>query len=79
MSKAKSATEAGDGDLRPEYGASTIAEGVRGKYHRAYSAGSNLAKLAPDVRAAFPSDDEVNQALRLLIKLAQQNVHSGTR
>lgn len=76
MSKARPVLASGDGDLRSEYGASMIAEGVRGKYHKAYSAGSNLALLAPDVRAAFPSDDEVNQALRLLIKLAQANVHS---
>jgi hypothetical protein len=55
-------------DLRPEYDASVLKEGVRGKYLERYRAGTNLAVLAPDVRAAFPTDDAVNQALRSLIQ-----------
>jgi hypothetical protein len=55
-------------DLRPEYDNSILKEGVRGKYLERYRAGTNLALLAPDVRAAFPTDDAVNQALRSLIQ-----------
>jgi hypothetical protein len=54
-------------DLRPEYDASVLKGGVRGKYLERYRAGTNLALLAPDVRAAFPTDESVNQALRSLI------------
>lgn len=57
----------GEDDMRPEYDASTLKEGVRGKYLDRYRAGTNLALLAPDVRAAFPTDESVNQALRSLM------------
>jgi len=55
-------------DLRPEYDASVLKGGVRGKYLERYRAGTNLALLAPDVRAAFPTDEAVNQALRSLMQ-----------
>jgi hypothetical protein len=51
-------------ELRPEYDLSQLRGGVRGKYLHRYRAGTNLALLAPDVRAAFPTDEAVNQALR---------------
>jgi hypothetical protein len=54
-------------ELRPEYDASELKGGVRGKYFERYSAGTNVALLAPDVCAAFPTDESVNQALRSLI------------
>jgi hypothetical protein len=55
-------------DLRPEYDASVLQGGVRGKHQARYRAGTNLALLAPDVRAAFPTDEAVNQALRSLLQ-----------
>jgi hypothetical protein len=55
-------------ELRPEYERSDLQQGVRGKHRERYRAGTNLARLEPDVRAAFPSDEAVNQALRSLIK-----------
>ena len=54
-------------DLRPEYEASTLTGGVRGKHLDRYRTGTNLSLLAPDVRAAFPTDEEVNRALRSLL------------
>jgi hypothetical protein len=56
-------------ELRPEYDLSKLKGGVRGKYLEHYGAGTNLALLAPDVRAAFPSDDAVNQALRSIMQM----------
>jgi hypothetical protein len=56
-----------DDELRPEYDLSKMKGGIRGKYLDRYRAGTNLALLAPDVRAAFPSDEAVNAALRSLI------------
>ncbi len=57
-----------DDELRPEYDAADLKGGVRGKHLDRYRAGTNLARLEPDVRAAFPSDEAVNEALRSLIK-----------
>jgi hypothetical protein len=57
-----------DDDLRAEYDASVLKGGVRGKYLERYRAGTNLALLAPDVRAAFPTDESVNHALRSLMQ-----------
>jgi hypothetical protein len=55
-------------DLRPEYDLSTLKGGVRGKHLDRYRAGANLALLAPEVRKAFPTDEDVNQALLSLIQ-----------
>ena len=57
-------------DLRPEYDFSRIAGGVRGKYAKAYQAGTNIAVLADDVALAFPTDDSVNRALRAVMDAA---------
>ena len=64
MSKAESET---DDDLRPEYDISVLGKGVRGKYLKRYQSGTNLALLTPEVRAAFPTDQSVNEALRSLL------------
>jgi hypothetical protein len=66
MKKGKKKTA--DDDLRPEYNLAELKGGVRGKYLERYRAGTNLALLAPDVRAAFPTDEAVNEALRSLMK-----------
>lgn len=58
-------------ELRPEYDLSKLKGGVRGKYVNRYKAGTNLILLAPDVARAFPNEEAVNEALRLLIKIAQ--------
>jgi len=66
MKKAK--TKSGLEDVRAEYDLGKLKGGVRGKHLAGYRAGNNLALLAPDVRAAFPTDKAVNTALRSLIK-----------
>ncbi len=61
--------EAPQGDeMRDEYDRKDLKGGVRGKHLERYRKGTNLAKLAPDVRAAFPSDESVNEALRSLMQ-----------
>ena len=58
-------------DLRPEYDlASLLKGGVRGKYAARYREGTNLVLLEPDVARAFPDEQAVNQALRLVMQLA---------
>lgn len=60
--------------LRPEYDPSLIRGGVRGKYAAHYRAGTNLVWLAPDVAAAFPNAGAVNEALRLLLRVAKKSL-----
>ena len=62
-----------DDDLRPEYDATVLKDGVRGKYAARYQAGTNLVLLAPDVAAAFPTSEAVNEALRLLMQVARRS------
>ncbi len=58
-------------ELRPEYDFSQLKNRVRGKYAERYKEGTNLVLLAPDVARAFPDSESVNEALRLLIKVAK--------
>jgi hypothetical protein len=64
-------------ELRPEYDFSKMAGGVRGKYVERYRAGTNLVLLDPDVAHAFPTDASVNEALRLLLQIAQRQQHNN--
>ena len=60
-------------DIRPEY---DFSGGIRGKHYQAYRQGTNLVLLDPDVASMFPDAIAVNEALRLLVKLAKQRVPS---
>ena len=59
-------------DLSPEYDFSKMQGGVRGKYVERYRTGTNIVLLDPDVAQAFPTSDAVNEALRLLMQIAQR-------
>lgn len=62
----------GTDELRPEYDLSQLLKGaVRGKYTKRYREGTNLVLLEPDVAAAFPTPEAVNEALRLVMQLAR--------
>ena len=54
-------------EMRLEYDESVLKNGVRGKYYQRHKADTNLALLASDVRKAFPTDEDVNRALRSLM------------
>jgi hypothetical protein len=58
-------------DLRPEYDFASMKGGVRGKYIARLRKGSNLVLLEPEVAAAFPSADAVNEALRGILYTAR--------
>ena len=66
----KRGEEKPDDELRPEYERSQLGTGVRGKYLERYAKGTNLARLDPDIRAAFPTDQAVNDALQSLMSEA---------
>ncbi|MBH8563800.1 hypothetical protein I8748_16655 [Nostoc sp. CENA67] len=59
-------------ELRPEYDFAQMEGGVRGKYVERYRTKTNLILLDPDVAQAFPNEKAVNDALRLLIQIAQR-------
>lgn len=65
-----------DDDLLPEYDLKTLLKnGVRGKYAERFRAGTNLVLLAPDVADAFPTENAVNDALRLVIQLKKLSIN----
>lgn len=59
-------------ELSDEYDFSQLSGGVRGKYVDRYRKGTNLVLLDPDVARAFPTQESVNEALRLLIQIAER-------
>ncbi len=60
-------------ELRPEYNKKDLGKGVRGKYYKDYTSGTNLILLNSDVAAVFNSEKAVNDALRTLIKVAKSS------
>jgi hypothetical protein len=60
-----------DRDLRPEYDLKSLKAGVRGKYHRQTTAGSNVVLIDADLVSLFPDSASVNRALRLLADTAR--------
>lgn len=70
MSKKK--IEPLEDEMRPEYDLSKLKGKVRGKYVDRYREGTNLILLESDVQAAFPDAEAVNEALRMLIKVAHR-------
>ena len=72
-------------DLRPEYDLrELLKDGVQGKYADRFQEGTNLVLLDSDVADAFPDDETVNEALRLVIKLTKlprskkKSAHKGS-
>jgi hypothetical protein len=59
--------------MRPEY---DMHGGVRGKYAGRFKKEVVMVSLAPDVAAAFPNADAVNEALRIILKAARKAVPS---
>ena len=55
-------------EMKPEY---DFSGGVRGKYYEAYTQSSNVVILDPDVAEIFRDSVSVNEALRLLAKIAK--------
>lgn len=57
-----------DPDLLDEY---DFRGAARGKYAERYAEGTNVVLLAPDVAEAFPTERDVNAALRSLMRLQE--------
>lgn len=67
----KASAKRRDDDLRPEYDLSRLKGGVRGKYFRQATAGTNLVLVDPELADVFPDTESVNRALRLLVDTAK--------
>lgn len=53
-------------EMRPEYDFRKLKFIGRGIYAERYRSGTNLVLLEPDIRRAFPDDQSVNEALRVI-------------
>jgi hypothetical protein len=58
-------------DLRPEYDLKSLRVRKLGAGRKSF--GGSTIRLEPDVAAIFPNSDAVNEALRFLIRVTQQN------
>ena len=61
-----------DDDLLPEYDFSKMKLVGRGIYAKRFRSGTNIVLLDRDVREAFPDDESVNEALRVIAKAAKR-------
>ncbi|MGH9453389.1 MAG: hypothetical protein ACRD2O_05410 [Terriglobia bacterium] len=66
-------------ELRPEYDLSQLGGGMRGKYYVQAKAGTNLVLIEPDLAKAFPDQESVNRALRLLVTTASAATRGSLR
>jgi urate oxidase len=58
-----------DKDMLEEY---DFSKGVRGKYGKRYTEGTNVVVIEPDVAKIFPDHESVNQALRSLAEIIKR-------
>lgn len=68
----KKAKRTKSGDLRGSYSAEDFPKGLtRGKYAARYAKDSNIVRLDPEIKAAFPTSEAVNEALGGLLRVAK--------
>ncbi len=60
-----------DYELRDEYDLARMTIVAKGRYAPDRRVGENVVLLAPDVVQAFPTDEAVNEALRLVVRIAE--------
>ncbi len=68
----KKKTDEDSDEMRPEYDLRKLKFVGRGIYAKRYRSGTNIVLLDSDVREAFPDDESVNEALRVIAKAAKQ-------
>ncbi len=64
-------TDPDDYELRDEYDLSTMTVAPKGRYAPHRRAGENGVLLSEDVVKAFPTDEAVNEALRLVMRISE--------
>jgi hypothetical protein len=78
MGRKTNASELED-DLRPEYDFSKMKIVGRGIYAKRYRSGTNLVLLEPEVRKVSPDDESVNEALRVIMRVAKRLASQGRK
>jgi hypothetical protein len=68
-----------DQEELPEYDFSKMKLIGRGIYAERYRFGTNLVLLDRDVRKAFPDDKMVNEALRMIARIAKEQTAGGRK
>ena len=71
-------TDPDDYELHDEYDLSTMTVVARGRYAPDRRVGKNVVLLAEDVAEAFPTDEAVNEALRLVLRISEVPVKYST-
>lgn len=56
----------------PELKREQLGTGVRGKYLKHVSQGSNVVILQPEIQKVFPTSEAVNKALETMLAFAQE-------
>jgi hypothetical protein len=62
-------------DLRSEYPANLIKQGVRGKYAKRMSQNCVTVSIDPELSKDFPTTEAVNDALRELLRRRSADAH----
>ena len=58
-------------ELNDEYDLSKMTILPKGRFDPKHRIGNNIIVLEPDIAKAFPNDEAVNEALRLLLKASK--------
>ncbi len=78
--KKNSTTKQDDYELKDEYNLSKMTILPKGRFDPKRRIGKNVVVLDPDIARAFPSDEAVNEALRLLLQATKiQQASSALR
>ena len=78
--KKNSTTKRDDYELKKEYDLSKMTVLPKGRFDPKRRIGTNVIVLDPEIAKAFPNDEAVNEALRIILKAAKIPQHaSATR
>lgn len=67
----KASTKKSDQDI-PELKPEQLGPGVRGRYFKPFTQGSNVVVLRPEIHKAFPASEAVNKALASMLDFARE-------
>ena len=66
----KASTSKADQDI-PELKREQLGIGIRGKYFKHFTQGSNVVVLQPEIQKVFPTSEAVNKALASMLAFAK--------
>ena len=71
-------TDPDDYELREEYDLAEMTVVAKGRYAPQRRAGKNVVLLDEDLATAFPTDEAVNEALRLVMRISEVRAKYST-